>query len=64
MFDVTEVVSDVIEHSHNLNVIVSTNVGELLECPVCSVLMYPPINQVCLLAELISFIYSILVASY
>ena len=62
--NVTELVGDVIEHSRKRNVIVSTNVHELLECPVCLVPMYPPIHRVCLLAELITFNYSISVASY
>lgn len=29
------------------NLIVSSNVRELLECPVCLNAMYPPIHQVC-----------------
>ncbi|XBH64760.1 hypothetical protein VPH35_118458 [Triticum aestivum] len=64
MFDVAELIGDVIEHSRKRNVIVSTNVRELLECPVCLVHMYPPIHQVCLLAELITFNNSLSVASY
>ena len=64
MLDVTELVGDLIEHSPKPNVIVSSNVRELLECPVCLVAMYPPIHQVCLLAELITFNYSISVALY
>ena len=64
MLDVAELVGDVIEHSRKPNVIVSSNVRELLECPMCLVPMYPPIHQVCLLAELITFNYSISVVSY
>lgn len=56
MLDVIELVCGVIKHSRNPNVMVSRNGRELLECPMCLVPMYPPIHQVCLLAELITFI--------
>lgn len=47
---------DVIESSVNdptqpalkPNVVVSSSVRDLLECPVCLNAMYPPIHQVCL----------------
>jgi E3 ubiquitin-protein ligase SIAH1 len=64
MLDVAELVGDLIQHSPKPNMIVSSNVRELLECPVCLVAMYPPIHQVCLVAELLPFSWSILVASY
>ena len=64
MLDVVELVCDVIKHSRNPDVIDSRNGGELFECPMCLVPMYPPIHQVCLLAELITFNYSISVVSY
>ena len=35
MLDATELIGDVIEHLLKPNVIVSSNVGELLKCPVC-----------------------------
>ncbi|KAM3207339.1 hypothetical protein ACQJBY_062515 [Aegilops geniculata] len=43
--NVIELVGDVIELSGKPNVTVSTNVHELLECPVCLVPMYPPIHR-------------------
>ena len=64
MLDVIELVCGVIKHSRNPNVMVSRNGRELLECPMCLVPMYSPIHQVCLLAELITFNYSISVVSY
>uniref|UniRef100_A0ACD5UIQ3 Uncharacterized protein n=1 Tax=Avena sativa TaxID=4498 RepID=A0ACD5UIQ3_AVESA len=45
MLDVSELVGDLIQHSPKPNMIVSSNVRELLECPVCLVAMYPPIHQ-------------------
>lgn len=50
MLDVTELVGDHIQHSPKPNVMVSSNVRELLECPVCLNAMYPPIHQVCLVS--------------
>ena len=50
MLDVAELVGDVTEHSRKPNVIVSTNVRELLECPVCLVHMYPLIHQIAALS--------------
>uniref|UniRef100_A0A0E0ANT3 RING-type E3 ubiquitin transferase n=5 Tax=Oryza TaxID=4527 RepID=A0A0E0ANT3_9ORYZ len=45
MLDVTELVDDHTQHSPKPNAMVSGNVRELLECPVCLNAMYPPIHQ-------------------
>ena len=44
--DIGEHVNDTSETASKPNVAVSTNVRELLECPVCLNAMYPPISQV------------------
>jgi E3 ubiquitin-protein ligase SIAH1 len=46
VLDVTELVGGHIPHSPKPNVVVSSSVRELLECPVCLSAMYPPIHQV------------------
>jgi E3 ubiquitin-protein ligase SIAH1 len=46
MLDVTELLGDHIQHSPKPNVTSYGNVRELLECPVCLSVMYPPIHQV------------------
>lgn len=43
---IEHVVGDHIRHSPKSNVVVASNVRELLECPVCLNAMYPPIHQV------------------
>ncbi|CAL4914435.1 unnamed protein product [Urochloa decumbens] len=45
VLDVTELASDHIQHPPKPNVVVSSSVRELLECPVCLSAMYPPIHQ-------------------
>uniref|UniRef100_A0A0E0EFK4 RING-type E3 ubiquitin transferase n=1 Tax=Oryza meridionalis TaxID=40149 RepID=A0A0E0EFK4_9ORYZ len=45
MLDITELVDDHTQHSPKPNAMVSGNVRELLECPVCLNAMYPPIHQ-------------------
>lgn len=47
--DVGEHVNDTAEGALKPNVAISSNVRELLECPVCLNAMYPPISQVRLL---------------
>lgn len=44
--DIGEHVNDTSESASKPNVAISTNVRELLECPVCLNAMYPPISQV------------------
>ena len=46
LVDVSETVNDPIQYSPKSNISVSSNVRELLECPVCLNAMYPPIHQV------------------
>jgi E3 ubiquitin-protein ligase SIAH1 len=46
VLDVTELAGDPVPHSPKPNVVVSSSVRELLECPVCLSAMYPPIHQV------------------
>lgn len=46
MLDVSEHVNDPSQNVQKPNVIVSSSVRELLECPVCLNAMYPPIHQV------------------
>ncbi|KAM2004469.1 hypothetical protein ACFX15_027913 [Malus domestica] len=46
MLDVGESVNDATLKTLKPNVMVSSNVRELLECPVCLNAMYPPIHQV------------------
>ncbi|KAK8445888.1 hypothetical protein SEVIR_9G403700v4 [Setaria viridis] len=45
VLDVTELAGDHIQHPPKPNVVVSSSVRELLECPVCLSAMYPPIHQ-------------------
>ncbi|XP_006650093.1 E3 ubiquitin-protein ligase DIS1 [Oryza brachyantha] len=45
VLDVTELAGDPVPHSPKPNVVVSSSVRELLECPVCLSAMYPPIHQ-------------------
>ena len=47
MLDVGEHVNDPAANAIKPNLIVSSSVRELLECPVCLNAMYPPIHQVC-----------------
>lgn len=54
MLDVTELVDDHTQHSPKPNAMVSGNVRELLECPVCLNAMYPPIHQVHLVTKLLT----------
>lgn len=49
VIDVDESVNDPASNALKPNVIVSSSVRELLECPVCLNAMYPPIHQVCVL---------------
>lgn len=49
VIDVDESVNDPTSNALKPNVIVSSSVRELLECPVCLNAMYPPIHQVCVL---------------
>jgi len=44
--DVGELSSEPMQNTLKPNVAVSSNVRELLECPVCLNAMYPPIHQV------------------
>lgn len=44
--DIGEHVHDTSDNASKPNVAISTNVRELLECPVCLNAMYPPISQV------------------
>lgn len=53
IMDVSEHVSDHVQHSPKPNVSVASSVRELLDCPVCLNAMYPPIHQV-------TFLFSIL----
>lgn len=46
MMDVIEHVNDPAQNVAKPNVAVSSNVRDLLECPVCLNAMYPPIHQV------------------
>jgi hypothetical protein len=46
VLDVTELAGDHVQHPPKPNVVVSSSVRELLECPVCLSAMYPPIHQV------------------
>lgn len=47
--DIGENVNDTSESATKPNLAITTNVRELLECPVCLNAMYPPISQVQLL---------------
>jgi len=46
VLDVTELTDDHIQQPPKPNVVVSSSVRDLLECPVCLSAMYPPIHQV------------------
>lgn len=46
VLDVVELPGDHTQHPPKPNVVVSSSVRELLECPVCLSAMYPPIHQV------------------
>lgn len=46
LMDITETVEDSAQNELKPNVVVSSSVRELLECPVCLNAMYPPIHQV------------------
>lgn len=59
IIDVIEHVSEHIPHSPKRNLVVSSSVRDLLECPVCLNAMYPPIHQVSLLNNLNSRIKEI-----
>lgn len=50
VLDVAELVGDHIQLTPKSNVVASSSVRELLECPVCLSAMYPPIHQVCICA--------------
>lgn len=50
ILDVAELVGDHIQLTLKPNVVASSRVRELLECPVCLSAMYPPIHQVCICA--------------
>ena len=50
VLDVAELVGDHIQLTQKSNVVASSSVRELLECPVCLSAMYPPIHQVCICA--------------
>lgn len=62
--DVGEHVNDTAESALKPNVAISSNVRELLECPVCLNAMYPPISQVQFLIVSIFFVYPIFQHSY
>jgi E3 ubiquitin-protein ligase SIAH1 len=51
VLDVAELVGDHIPLTPKPNVVASSSVRELLECPVCLSAMYPPIHQVCISAS-------------
>lgn len=46
VLDVAELPGNHIQYPPKPNVVVSSSVRELLECPVCMNAMYPPIHQV------------------
>jgi E3 ubiquitin-protein ligase SIAH1 len=48
VLDVAELVGDRVPLTPKPNVVASSSVRELLECPVCLSAMYPPIHQVCI----------------